>query len=494
MESPLTPALSPADGGEGAGQDHGCLPAWRRADLPEPLPFSTLNVLRTIGPGAILLGAAIGGGEWFIGPLMVVNYGPTILWIATVGIVIQVLFNMEAVRYTLYTGEPILTGVMRLWPGPRFWAPFYILLGTAQLAIPALAAGCATVLLAAFLGRLPAAADQPTVQAIGMGVILVAVVVLLSGKSIERLLEKVSWAMILFIFSFLTAVNVLFVPVSSWAVTMQGFLIPQPFPEDLDLALLGVFAATAGAGGLGNIVITNWFRDKGFAMGRYVGGIGGALAGHHQEIQSEGVTFPITDENLRRWKLWWSYAEIDQRWLWGLGCFLGMFLNVNLAQAIVPHGVEFKGVEAGAFQAKYMAQTIWSGLWGLTLINGFWILFSTHLGNSDVLTRTIADILWAASPRFRRWPISRTYALILLILTGFGLFAIHLGSVLQLFTVLGIVAMPIMAIAAVQILRINTRFLPPELRPALWRRAGLLACAAVYGGIAVALVLNTVRK
>src|SRR5687768_5153419 len=78
--------------------DHGELPAWRRADLPEPLPFSLANALRTIGPGAILLAAAMGGGEWIVGPLMAVKYGPTILWIATAAIIIQSLFNLEAVR------------------------------------------------------------------------------------------------------------------------------------------------------------------------------------------------------------------------------------------------------------------------------------------------------------------------------------------------------------------------------------------------------------
>ena len=93
--------------------DSGCLPAWRQADLPAPLPFSTVNVLRTIGPGAILLAGAIGGGEWIVGPLMAVKYGPSILWIATAGIVLQTIFNLEAIRYTLYTGEPILTGVLR---------------------------------------------------------------------------------------------------------------------------------------------------------------------------------------------------------------------------------------------------------------------------------------------------------------------------------------------------------------------------------------------
>ena len=47
--------------------------------------------------------------------------------------------NLEAIRYTLYSGEPIVTGIMRLTPGSRFWAAFYIVMGVIQLATPAMA-------------------------------------------------------------------------------------------------------------------------------------------------------------------------------------------------------------------------------------------------------------------------------------------------------------------------------------------------------------------
>ena len=41
----------------------GTLPAWGHDELPAPLPFSTRNLFRTIGPGAILLATSIGAGE-----------------------------------------------------------------------------------------------------------------------------------------------------------------------------------------------------------------------------------------------------------------------------------------------------------------------------------------------------------------------------------------------------------------------------------------------
>ncbi len=476
--------------------DHGGLPAWERDDLPEPLPFNLVNLFRTIGPGAILLAAAIGGGEWIIGPLATIKYGRGILWIATVGIVLQTIFNLEAARYTMYTGEPIITGIMRLRPGSRFWAWFYILIGVAQLATPALAKGCAVVLFAAFVGRISGDGDDFAVNAIGIGVILFAVALLMSGKHIEKVLERLSWAMIVFIFTFLTLVNVLFVPVDDWVQTARGFLVVQGLPDGVDLVLLATFAATAGSGGLGNLAISNWFRDKGFAMGSRVGAIGNVLAGDHTGLKSVGVTFPITDDNMRRWRTWWRYAVLDQTALWGLGCFLGMYLNVNLAVSIIPpDAVVSKSMAgAGAFQAQYMADKLWQGFWLLTLINGFWILFSTHLGNTDVLIRTVSDICWSAFPNVRRRPIGVLYATLLAGLTVWAVIAVHLGSVIDLFMILGIVANPILAIAAVQILRVNTRFLPKEVRPPLWRQIGLVLCAIAYGSMTVALIYGACKK
>jgi hypothetical protein len=475
-------------------RDHGCLPPWRTADLPKPLPFSLGNTLRTIGPGAILLAAAIGGGEWIVGPKMAVDYGPTILWIATTAIILQSLFNLEAVRYTLYTGEPIITGFMRLSPGPRLWGTFYIAIGTAQLATPALAAGCATVLVAAWIGGDPSEANRVQIGIVASVFILITVGLLQAGKSIERVLEKLSWMMVFFIFAFLLVVNFVFVPASVWSSTLRGFLIPHKLPADVNLIMLASFAATAGSGGLGNLTISNWFRDKGFGMGRHMGGIGSALREGHIELKPIGCIFPITGENLSRWKMWWRYAVIDQSLLWAVGCFLGMLLNVNLVLAIIPHGIDLPGYAAGTYQAKYMASQLWSGFWWLALLNGFWILYSTHLGNTDCLVRTTVDTLWSASPKWQQMPASKLYAIILALLTVWALISVHFGSVLDLFKILAIIANPIMAIAAVQILLVNRRFLPAEIRPPLWRQGALVVCALVYGGITAMLLYVEVPK
>jgi len=461
----------------------GDLPAWGHADLPAPLPFSTRNLFRTIGPGAILLAASIGGGEWLVGPAMAVEHGVGVFWIATIAIVLQVIFNLEAIRYTLYTGEPILTGIMRLRPGSKVWGPFYVLLTAAQLGVPALAAGCATVMFAAWFGRVPAEADSGALLYWTYGVIGLGVLTLLFGGTIERMLEWVSWLMISYIFVFLLVINVWFVPASTWVETASGFVQFGHIPSGIDVVLLATLAATAGSGGIGNLTITNWVRDKGLGMGRTVGAIGSAVGSEHVQLSHVGNVFSPTPENLRRWREWCRYVVADQVWLWGGGCFVGMFLNVNLARSVIPPGTDLSKVGAGAFQAQYLSEHLWTGLWVLALLNGFWILFSTHLGNTDVLVRMITDTLWVASRRVRRWQagnVSRVYYLLLAIFTAWGCLAVRWGDAMSLFKVLGIVANIVLAIASLQVLLVNTRLLPKELQPPLWRRLALIASALFY--------------
>ena len=76
------------------------------------------------------------------------------MWIATLSIVFQVIFNLEGLRYTLYTGEPIYGGFLRLKPGPIFWAIYYCLVSFMALGWPAMAGSSASALFAGFTGRL----------------------------------------------------------------------------------------------------------------------------------------------------------------------------------------------------------------------------------------------------------------------------------------------------------------------------------------------------
>src|SRR5215475_10958367 len=102
----------------------GGLPPWGKGDLQAPPAYTLKNALRVTGAGAIILGISIGSGEWLIGPAVTAQFTAALLWVATVSILLQSVFNEEVSRYTLYTGEPIMGGFMRMKPGPVFWGWF----------------------------------------------------------------------------------------------------------------------------------------------------------------------------------------------------------------------------------------------------------------------------------------------------------------------------------------------------------------------------------
>jgi len=469
---PVNDSLLPAS--------HGELPPWNVADLPAPPPFSVRNAFKVIGPGAIMAATSVGGGEWLVGPAAAVKYSSSIFLIATMAIMLQVVFNLEAIRYTLYTGEPIYGGILRLKPGARFWAAFYTLIGFFQLGWPALAGSAAATLLGAWMGRMPGAPEQGTQSWVATGLILAVVLILSFGGTIERMLERFAWTMLGVVFLFLLVVNILFVPLPHWWQTATGFFKLSGLPHPIDWALLGALAATAGSGGIGNLTVTNWLRDKGFGMGALVGAIPSAVGGHQIVLSHVGTVFPATPENLVRWRAWVRYVHVDQIVVWGMFCFLGMFLNVNLATAVIPHGTDLQGLAAGAYQAEYLSR-IWPGFWFLTLFNGFWILFKTQLGNTDILVRTITDALWMASPKARAASSIRTiYYGILVVFSIWGAIVIRFASPFTLFKILANMAGIVLLIAGVQIFLVNRRFLPAALRPPLWREAGLLLCSAFY--------------
>ncbi|MFP6765330.1 MAG: Nramp family divalent metal transporter, partial [Planctomycetaceae bacterium] len=135
-----------------------CLPTWEVDELPDPKPLGLRNLAGFIGPGIVMCGIQIGGGEWLFGPAITAKYGGGLMWIATVAILCQCFYNIECGRYALYTGEPVFTGFMRTKPGPAFWVTIAMLISIGAL-IPGLSTNAAVLLVSMHLGRPPAAAE-----------------------------------------------------------------------------------------------------------------------------------------------------------------------------------------------------------------------------------------------------------------------------------------------------------------------------------------------
>jgi Mn2+/Fe2+ NRAMP family transporter len=159
-----------------------CLPRWTVKDLPVPAPLGWRNLAGLIGPGIVMCGIQIGGGEWLFGPAITAKYGGGLMWIATIAILLQVFYNIECGRYALYTGESVFTGFMRTKPGPSFWVVVAIFLSVSAL-IPGLSTNAAVTLATIGLGRSPTVNDTALVNTIAYILLgLVVLPVLIGGK------------------------------------------------------------------------------------------------------------------------------------------------------------------------------------------------------------------------------------------------------------------------------------------------------------------------
>jgi hypothetical protein len=445
-------------------------------------------VLRTVGPGVIGLGVAIGSGEWLLGPSVIVKHGAALLWITTAAVVLQVILNQEMARYTMYTGEPIITGYMRTRPGPRVWGWTYGLLSFLQYGWPGWALASATAGAALVLGRIPADADARLVIALGYATFAFCFVLAVMGKKVERTIEMAMWVMTAWIIAYLLAVDVALASSRSWATALTGFVRGGAVPEGADWLLLGAFAAYSGLGGIGHAYLTNWYRDKGFGMGATVGYIPGAL-GSQTRLSPTGNAFPVDADALRSWRRWWRYLHVDQWVIFGLGSLGGMLLTAVLTLEFVPAGERLSGWAVAGMQAEGIARAHGTVLWYLTLLCGFWVLFSTQVGVVDGVSRAVTDILWSGSEGARRWArgdVRRVYYGVLVAFAVWGCVALNLAQPLTLIVIGANVAAVAFVIESVHTVLVNRTLLPRELRPPLWREGCVVLCALFYGSFVVA--------
>jgi len=467
------------------------LDPWSIADLPEPPRPRGWQWLAAVGPGVILLGASIGSGEFLLGPAVMVKYGLALLWIAGFAIVLQTLFNTELMRYTMATGEPVFTGFMRTRPAASFWAWLYVLLFFLQVGWPAWAGTAAGAMFFLVTKQLATAPDAGTVYLIAVALFGVCVTILLVGRRIERTLEGLNWALVTMIIGGLLILAVAFVPTNTWVAAGAGYFgfdvqasRFQFVPEGADWFLLGAFAAFSGAGGMINITLSNWARDKGYGMGQVAGYIPAAIGGAKVNLAHVGYRFDTTPEAMRRWRGWWRLIRADQYGVFFLGAILGMFLPAILYVTFVPGGEDIRGLAVASTLAHAIAEAKGPVFGGMVALMAVWILFKTQLDILEGTVRGITDIIWTGSRGVRAWrggDVRIVYYTVLAVTVVWGLLALRLAQPIVLLQIAANVGGLVFVLASLHLLRINTTLLPQALRPPLWRRVALVVMALFYG-------------
>ena len=520
------------------------LPKWGVDELPEPTPLSWRNWKSFVGPGIVMCGIAIAGGEWLVGPDITARYGGTLMWIATFAIIGQLFYNIECGRYALYTGEPVMTGFMRNWPGPMGWICLIFILSFGAF-IPAMSTNAASVIVAIRLDRPPTAEDANQVKLIAYILLGVVTLPILIGGKVYNMLQLIFTTKVVVVLGFCLIVGILFVSPANWFNVFSGFLkvgnVPVNVPitdangqEALDdngeplteekvvnifshfastgtwpaialgnIALLGAFAGYAGGGGLSNSSYSNYVRDKGWGMGAKVGAIPSLVGGRKITLSHIGKVFPLTPENLTRWRGWWKYILTDQIFVWMPGCFLGMALPGLLSIQFAEHSTLYQNAtDLDWAQAMITADGIRNGLespmlsqsfWILTLIVGLFVLLPSQLAIVEDFARRWTDIFWSGSrhmrEKFADHQIKSVYYCFLfvyIVWTYACAWAFNTwGSPKLMFLVIANFNNLALGLTAFVVLANNLRFLPKELRPGWGARLGMSFCGIFYLGLAL---------
>lgn len=502
------------------------MPRWDTGELSEPPVFRWKQILLMIGPGLVMGAAAVGGGEWLLGPLVTARYGGALLWLATLSIVGQVIYNIEISRYALYTGEPIFAGKFRLLPGPGFWMMAYLVLDFGSF-LPYLVSNAAIPAAGMWLGRLPtnSAPDQFVVSVMKQFIFVGMLTPLFFGGKVYHSLKFVTMVKLIVVMGFLMFLAIFYSTWDTWRELGTGFfrfgtlpLVPeveagaprmvniplawwngQPLSElfsQLDLtmlALITAMAAIAGNGGLTNTPISNFTRDQGWGMGKEVGAIPSMIGGHSIELSHVGKVFLLTPESLRRWRGWVAHVRRDQLCVWLPACFIGMALPSMLSVQFLPPGLELKpdeqwlaaGMTAQGVSdavAPTLGVTIGKFFWGLTLFCGFITLATSAVITADGVLRRWIDVIWIASPKVRTLDpeqIRYVYFGTLLVYMVLGLLMLNVQEPTQLVKVSTTIYNFALGFSCFHVVAVNLVLLPKEIRPG-WLLSGMLVAAGAY--------------
>ncbi|MBC7853743.1 MAG: Nramp family divalent metal transporter [Pirellulaceae bacterium] len=242
------------------------MPRWDAGELIDAPRFQWRNVLALIGPGLVMGAAAIGGGEWLAGPQVTARYGPSLLWVAAISILFQVLYNIEISRYTLYTGEPIFTGKFRVPPGPMLWVVVYLLLDWGAFA-PYLAMGAASPLIAIFKGEIPKPNDPNNallVKIIASAIFGCCAVPLIFGGKVYNSLKVIMSFKLVTVIGFLLFLTIFYSYSSTWWEIVSGFTkigtVPVIRAEDTNGN--GVLDPGEDFDGDGNLDVVEFEKDE----------------------------------------------------------------------------------------------------------------------------------------------------------------------------------------------------------------------------------------
>ena len=469
-----------ADVQEGWNIPSRVLPAIGSQDLPEPIP-----VRKLLGASVVILATAMGSGEFIIWPYITTQIGIAFLWLAAVGFFMQYVINMEIERYTLATGETAVTGFTRFW---KPWGIIFVLGAILPNAFPGWATGGAT--LFTYLFGFGDAAIIATI------VLVATALALTLSPVVYQALEKIQMVLVGIIVIFILVAIVVATEAGAWGsvvAQMPGSVprVPGAIATLGAATFLGAIAF-AGAGGANNLTQSNYIRDKGLGMGGRMPKVVSPITGEEVAAPSLGYTFPLNEENMRRWNSWWKVANREHFitfFALGLAILIALSVLVWSTVGLQPNiGTDLVFIED---EAAALGNVIGDWFRAFFLFAGMVVLFSTSIGIMDYVSRLSASELKISFfPDSQTVTESRIYFTLAWVIAISGSLILLAG--LEAPLVLLIIAASgggvVMFFYSGMLILLNTRVLPDAIKLKGWRLVVMWITFLIFAGLSIYLV------
>ena len=208
-------------------------------------------------------------------------------------------------------------------------------------------------------------------------------------------LERLIFVKVAAVLTLAILASFLAIDATSWRALPSGLVNVGYFPPELSFALLFGAMVFAGAGGGQNLCQSNWIRDKGFGMGKYVPRLVSPITGTPQAAETGTLyRFEPTPETWRVGAAGGASPTSSSAPSFVLVTVATIALTSMLAHATLfgrpslPNGVAFLEIEGNELAAR-------AGNWFKLLFwaTGAFSLFGSAMGIIDYTSRLAADIL-----------------------------------------------------------------------------------------------------
>lgn len=472
---------------------HRNLPPLRYRDMPEPIGWKAM-----VGPSIILAGLSLGSGEFVIWPHIAYKAGFVFFWACLLGVLTQFFLNMEIERWTLLTGESAITGFCRL---SKQWAWIFLILNIVPWAWPGWATGAAKIIswlvFGVHEGDTPSSRYEALyVNYLGIAGLILVGVVLTAGPVVYNTVERIQIWLVGSIFVLI--VFLAFLVVRPYAITemAKGAINIGGMPsEDTGISLIVLLGALAfaGAGGTTNLGQSNYIKDKGYGMGKYIGRITSPITGQPEPTAEIGYHFEHTPENIQRWQKWWRAANIEHLFSFFFTCIACLVLLSLITYSLcyqedgtLKPGMEQFGAGMDFIwgQAQVLGEQFGHFARLAFLLVGVAVLLTTELGVLDTVARINTDIVkvnYLESNEF--WTQSRLYYLFLWGEIAFGCAILSFGFKEPLLLIRTSAALngAVMMVYSLLLLYLNTKILSRSLAITPMRFVAMVWSCAFFG-------------